>query len=54
MWAAENGYEAVVKLLFEKGTKLESKDKRGQMPLLWAEEKRTEAAVKILNYVTLS
>jgi hypothetical protein len=48
-WAAENGHEAVVKLLLEKGAELESKDKRwGRTPLSWAAEKGHEAVVKLL------
>ena len=36
-WAAEEGYEAVVKLLLEKGAELEAKDEMdGQTPLSWA------------------
>jgi ankyrin repeat protein len=35
--ATRNGHEAVVKLLLEKGTDVESKDRYyGQTPLLWA------------------
>jgi ankyrin repeat domain-containing protein 50 len=33
-WAVKNGHEAVVKLLLEKGAKLEAKDKDGQTLLL--------------------
>ena len=41
-WAAENGHEAVVKLLLEKGAELDSKDNiYGRTPLSWA-------AVKLL------
>jgi ankyrin repeat protein len=31
-WAAENGHEAVVKLLLEKGAEPDSKDKYGRTP----------------------
>jgi ankyrin repeat protein len=47
-WAAENGHEAVVKLLVEKGAELESKDYFGRTPLLWAAENGHEAVVKLL------
>jgi hypothetical protein len=48
-WAARNGYEAVVKLLLEKGAELESKDNRyGQTPLSWAAGSGHEAVVKLL------
>ena len=47
--AAEEGHEAVVKLLLEKGAELETKDKNyGQTPLLLAAEKGHEAVVKLL------
>src|SRR5207302_1796321 len=47
-WAAENGHEAVVKLLIEKGAELESKYNYGQTPLLWAAENGHKAVVKLL------
>jgi ankyrin repeat protein len=46
--AAENGHEAVVKLLLEKGAELETKDKDGRTPLSWAAESEYEAVVKLL------
>jgi hypothetical protein len=47
--AAENGHGAVVKLLREKGAKLESKDNdNGRTPLLWAAENGHEAVAKLL------
>jgi ankyrin repeat protein len=47
--AARNGHEAVVKLLLEKGAKLESKDERyGLTPLSWATIYEHEAVVKLL------
>ena len=47
--AAKNGHEAIVKLLLEKGAKLETKDKyQSRMPLLWAAEKGHNAVVKLL------
>jgi len=48
-WAAENGREAVVKLLLDKGADLEAEDsKYGQTPLSWAAENGREAVVKLL------
>ena len=54
LWrAAENGHEAVVKLLLEKGAELESKDYNwGRTPLLWAAENGYEAEVKLLTSIT--
>ena len=48
LWAIENGYGVVVKLLAKKGTKLESKDINGQTLLLWAAENGYKAVVKLL------
>ncbi|KAJ2993973.1 hypothetical protein NUW58_g1677 [Xylaria curta] len=53
-WAAENGHEAIVKLLLDKeGVDPDSKDEDGQTPLawarlLWAVERGHEAVVKLL------
>jgi len=48
-WAAERGYEAVVRQLLDKGADSEAKDTRyGQTPLSWAAEKRHEAVVRLL------
>ncbi|CZR67104.1 uncharacterized protein PAC_17003 [Phialocephala subalpina] len=47
-YAAEMGHEAVVKLLLEKGTELETKDSSGQTPLLYAAKNGHEAVVKLL------
>jgi ankyrin repeat protein len=47
-WAAENGREAVVKLLLEKGAELEVKDSYGQTPLSCATMHGQEAIVKLL------
>jgi ankyrin repeat protein len=48
-WAAENGHEAVVKLLLEKGAELDSKDNiYGRTPLSWAAKTGREAVVKLL------
>ncbi|KAF1968539.1 ankyrin [Bimuria novae-zelandiae CBS 107.79] len=46
--AAQNGNEAVVKLLLDKGADLELKDKYGRTPLLWAVAKGHKAVVKLL------
>ncbi|MCJ1344209.1 hypothetical protein MMC31_002412 [Peltigera leucophlebia] len=47
-WAAENGHEAVVKLLLEKGADGESKDSYNQTPLFWAANNGHESVVKLL------
>ena len=48
-WAVEQGHEAVVKLLLEKGAELESEDKEyGRTPLSRAAENGNEAVVKLL------
>ena len=50
-WAAQNGHEAVVKLLLETGkVDVDSKDKGyGQTPLSWAAQNGHEAVVKLLQ-----
>jgi hypothetical protein len=49
LWAVVKGHEAVVKLLLEKGTELETKDKDyGQTPLFLAAGNGHEAVVKLL------
>ena len=48
-WAAENGHEAVIKLLLAReGVDAESKDSYGQTPLLKAAGRGHEAVVKLL------
>jgi hypothetical protein len=48
-WAAENGHEAVMRLLLDKGADMESKDAEySQTPLSWAAENGHEAAVRLL------
>ena len=48
-YAVENGHEAVVKLLLEKGADLESQDQYdGRTLLLWAAKNGHEAVVKLL------
>ena len=48
-WAAENGHEAVVKLLLEKGADAGVQGQTyGQTPLSWAAENGHEAVVKLL------
>ena len=49
LWATENGHEAVVKLLLEKGAELDAKDDSLGRTLLWrAAENGHEAVVKLL------
>jgi ankyrin repeat protein len=45
---AENGHEAVVKQVLDKGAELESKDRDGRTPLRWAAAYGHEAVVKLL------
>jgi hypothetical protein len=47
-WAVQEGHEAVVKLLLERGAELETKDSNQQTPLLWAAMYGHEAVVKLL------
>jgi ankyrin repeat protein len=47
-WTAENGHEAVVKLLLEKGVDVECKSDNSRMPLCWATWNGHEAVVKLL------
>ncbi|KAH8598548.1 ankyrin repeat-containing domain protein, partial [Bisporella sp. PMI_857] len=49
-WAAENGHEAVVKLLLDTSkVDIDSQDyKNSQTPLSWAAENGHEAVVKLL------
>ncbi|KAL3417967.1 PFS domain-containing protein [Phlyctema vagabunda] len=46
--AVETGYDAVVKLLLEKGAEVEAKDKNGRTPLSLAVETGYDAVVKLL------
>jgi len=46
--AAQNSHKAVVKLLLEKGTELESKPRIGRTSLSWAAGNGHEAVVKLL------
>ena len=48
LWAAEEGHEAVVKLLLEKGAEIEAKDQYGQTALSWATTQGHETIVKLL------
>ncbi|KAI8710370.1 hypothetical protein NCS52_01582000 [Fusarium sp. LHS14.1] len=48
-WAAENGHEAVVRLLLDRGAHIEVADKMwGRTPLSWAAEVGHEAIVRLL------
>ena len=47
-WAAENGHEAVVKLLLEKGAELETKSSSGRKPLSYAAENGHDVVVKLV------
>ncbi|KAH7478382.1 hypothetical protein FOMA001_g9748 [Fusarium oxysporum f. sp. matthiolae] len=48
-WAAENGHEAVVRLLLDRGAYIEAADKHyGRTPLSWAAENGHEAVVRLL------
>lgn len=48
LWAAENGHEALVKLLLEQGADQECRGTDHRTPLLWAARKGHEALVKLL------
>jgi ankyrin repeat protein len=48
LWASAEGYEAVVRLLLEKGADLETKDEDGQTPLIWAARNGHEAVARLL------
>jgi ankyrin repeat protein len=47
-WAAEGGYDAIIKLLLEKGADANSKDEDGLTPLFWASRKGHQATVETL------
>lgn len=46
--AAENGHEAVINLLLEKGAEVDLKDNSGRTPLSWAAENGHKTLVKLL------
>jgi ankyrin repeat protein len=46
--AAQNGTEAIFKLLLESGAKLKLKDAKGWTPLMFAADNGNEAVVKLL------
>ena len=48
LWAAENGHEAVVKMLIAAGADVNHKRNGGWTPLWWAAANRHEAVVKVL------
>jgi Ankyrin repeats (many copies) len=45
-WAADQGHEAVVRLLLEKDAELDSKSSDGQTPVSWAMERGYDAVVR--------
>ncbi|KAL2060787.1 hypothetical protein VTL71DRAFT_8839 [Oculimacula yallundae] len=47
-WAAENGHEAIVQLLLDKGANADLKDENGWTPLSWATRNGHEAVIKLL------
>ncbi|PMB67555.1 Ankyrin repeat domain-containing protein 50 [Beauveria bassiana] len=48
-WAAENGYQAVVKMILDTGkVDIDARDKNGRTPLSWAAERGHEAVVKMI------
>ena len=47
-WAVQEGHEAVVKVLLERGAELETKDRYKQTPLSYAAAHRHKAVVKLL------
>lgn len=48
-WAAQNGHEAVVRLLLAEGADRTLKDSSGFTPLLWARQGNHEAIVRLLE-----
>ena len=48
LWAAEKGYDVIVKLLLDKGAVIDIPDSDGRTPLLLAVEKGYEGIVKLL------
>ncbi|KAK6529978.1 hypothetical protein TWF694_003353 [Orbilia ellipsospora] len=48
-WAAENGHEAVVRLLVERGADMEAADNVHRTPLSWAAKNGHEAIVRLLE-----
>jgi ankyrin repeat protein len=48
-WAAEKGYEGIVKQLLEKGADVEAKGGSGRTPLSWAARNRYDAVVRQLQ-----
>jgi ankyrin repeat protein len=48
IWAAQGGYEAMVRLLLDKRADVEAKDQYGWTALLWAAQEGHEAVVRLL------
>jgi ankyrin repeat protein len=48
LWAAANAHETVMKLLFDKGADLNSKNNDGRTLLLWTAENGHEAVIRFL------
>jgi ankyrin repeat protein len=46
-----NGHEAVARLLLDKGSDLEAKDKYGRTPLSWAAANGHEAVARLLKSI---
>jgi ankyrin repeat protein len=51
-WASRNGYEAVVRLLLEKGADIKAEHSIRETALHQAARKRHEAAVQLLSLLT--
>jgi ankyrin repeat protein len=47
--AAKKGHKTIIKLLLEKGARVELKDIFGRTPLLWAAKEGHEAIIRLLK-----